>query len=415
MSDTPASPAAPTATTTAAPAVAMPPLVLEAPEPLAPVAAPAAKDAVPLPEATAQQVDAQVQAFMDKLLTEDLHSEAFKSRLDSAFRLGKEEVSSAAAFMTGRFMERNFVGMEDSAAYKAISDLRNQLDELNPGKEGDLLSERKLLGFIPFGNKLQAYFRKYQSAGSQLQKAMEQLHAARDDMHRDAVEIDATRTKLWESMLRLKGAIRFCEQLDARLAQQVESLKTGDPERARALEQEVLFYARQNLADLYTQLAVSVNGYLSLGELKKTAREMMNGCDRVATTGMSALAVAQTVARATGNQIAVMEMLKGVSGTIDNLIQQSSQQLGQHVERTGEFASNPLIGVERLKETFDNTFKAMDAMDTFRSKAIETMGKNNQMMKEQIERAEQYLDRSRGEKAREAMAQAQAVAGPVAL
>ncbi len=363
------------------------------------------------------QVDAQVQAFVDQLLHEDLHSDAFKARMDSAFRLGKQEVSSAASLMTGRFMERNFVGMEDSAAYQAIVDLRGHLDALNPGKEGDLLGQQKLLGFIPFGNKLQGYFRKYQTAGSQLQKTMEQLHAARDDMHRDAVEIEATRGKLWESMLRLKAAVHFCEKLDAKLANQVASLKTSDPERARALEQEVLFYARQNLSDIYTQLAVSVNGYLALGELKKTAREMMNGCDRVATTGMSALAVAQTVARATGNQIKVMEMLQGVAGTIDNLIAQSSQQLGSHVERVGEFSSNPVIGVARLKETFDITFKAMDAMDTFRSKAIESMGHNNTMMKEQMQRAEHYLDRSRVESARQTLAAntQPAPQGPVAL
>jgi uncharacterized protein YaaN involved in tellurite resistance len=404
---------APAAPTTTAPAQTA--FVLQAPEAVAPLPASTARDAVPLPEATSREVDAQVQTFIDKLLTEDLHSDAFKARLDSSFRVGKEEVASSAAFMTGRFMERNFVGMEDSAAYKAIADLRTQLDDLNPGNDGDLLSERKLLGLIPMGNKLQAYFRKYQSAGSQLQKAMTQLHAARDDMHRDAVEIEATRGKLWESMLKLKAAIRFCEELDARLADQVAQLKVSDPERARALEQEVLFYARQNLSDLYTQLAVSVNGYLSLGELKKTAREMMNGCDRIATTGMSALAVAQTVARATGNQIKVMDMLKGVSGTIDTLIAQSSQQLGQHVQRVGEFSSNPLIGVERLKATFDQTFQAMDAMDNFRSQAIDAMGRNNQMMKEQVQRAEQYLDRSRSAQARQALAQATAISGPVQL
>lgn len=386
---------------------------LTPPETLAPLPEPTAKDAVPLSAETSAQVDAQVDSFIGKLLSEDLHSDAFKTRMDSAFRLGKEEVSSAASLMTGRFMERNFVGLEDSAAYKAIADLRGQLDKLNPGRDGDLLAPQKILGFIPFGNKLQTYFRAYQTAGVQLQKTMEQLHTARDDMLRDTVELEATRGKLWESMLRLKAAIRFCEQLDARLASQVAALKTSDPERAKALEQEVLFYARQNLSDLYTQLAVSVNGYLALGELKKTGREVMNGCDRVATTGMSALAVAQTVARATGNQIKVMDMLKGVSGTIESLIAESSKQLGQHVERSGEFAANPLIGVERLKESFDATFKAMDAMDTFRSKAIETMGRNNAMMKTQIERSEQYLDRSRGEKARQAMTQQ--LDGPVAL
>ena len=80
-------------------AAVIPSFVLDAPEPLAAVPALTAKDAVPLPDATAKEVDVQVQGFIDKLMTEDLHSEAFKNRLDSAFRIGKEEVSSAAAFM----------------------------------------------------------------------------------------------------------------------------------------------------------------------------------------------------------------------------------------------------------------------------------------------------------------------------
>ena len=65
--------------------------------------------------------------------------------------------------------------------------MRRQLDTLNPGKEGDLFQPQKLLGFIPFGNRLQNYFRRFESAGGQLQKSMEQLYAARDEMQRDVV------------------------------------------------------------------------------------------------------------------------------------------------------------------------------------------------------------------------------------
>ena len=165
---------------------------------------------------------------------------------------------------------------------------------------------------------------------------------------------------------------------------------------------------------MLTQQAVNVNGYLSLDVLKKTAREMINGCNRVATTGMSALATAQTVARATGNQIEVMQMLQGLSGTIGDLVSETSRQLGQHVEKTGEFASNPLFGIEKLKESFDNTFRAMDAMDNFRSKAIEVMGRNNELMRDQLKRSEDYLDKVRGRQAREA-AQGIGIEGPVKL
>ncbi|MDZ4239762.1 MAG: toxic anion resistance protein [Hydrogenophaga sp.] len=386
---------------------------LTPPEVIEPVGPAVAKTAVPLPPAVSAAVEDQVDRFLAGLLTEDLQSESFRAKLDSAFALGREEVSVAASLMQGRFMERNFMGMESSPAFKAIQEMRGHLDALNPGNEGDLFQPQKLLGFIPFGNRLQSYFRKYQSAGGQLQKSMEQLYSARDDMQRDVVEIEATRTKLWDAMQKLAGAIQFAESLDTQLYSKVEALKATDPQRAKSLEQEVLFYARQNLQDMLTQQAVCTNGYLALDVLKKTGREMMNGCSRVATTGMSALAVAQTVARATGNQIQVMEMLSGVNSTIENLIAETGRQLNTHVDKTTQFAQDPMIGIEKLKEMFDQTFKAMDAMDDFRSKSIAVMGQNNQMMAAEIKRSEQYIDKVRMQQARAATS-AQ-FSGPVKL
>lgn len=386
---------------------------LTPPEVIEPVGQEVAKTAVPLPPAVSAAVEDQVDRFLAGLLTEDLQSESFRAKLDSAFALGREEVSVAASLMQGRFMERNFMGMESSTAFKAIQEMRGHLDALNPGNEGDLFQPQKLLGFIPFGNRLQSYFRKYQSAGGQLQKSMEQLYSARDDMQRDVVEIEATRTKLWDAMQKLAGAIQFAESLDTQLHAKVEALKATDPQRAKSLEQEVLFYARQNLQDMLTQQAVCTNGYLALDVLKKTGREMMNGCSRVATTGMSALAVAQTVARATGNQIKVMEMLSGVNSTIENLIAETGRQLNTHVDKTTQFAQDPMIGIEKLKEMFDQTFKAMDAMDDFRSKSIAVMGQNNQMLAAEIKRSEQYIDKVRMQQAR-AVTSAQ-FSGPVKL
>ncbi|MBK7049441.1 MAG: toxic anion resistance protein [Rhodoferax sp.] len=386
---------------------------LSPPEVITPLSPEVAKTAVPLAKEVQSAVDDQVNRFMEGLLSEDVQSEAFKAKLDSAFALGREEVSVASSLMQGRLMQRNFAGVEDSSAYKAIQDMRGHLDELNPGKEGDLFQPGKILGFIPFGNKLQSYFRKFQSAGTQLQKSMQQIYAARDDMQRDVVDIEATRTKLWEAMQKLAGAIYFAETLDARLAVKVEALNSTDPIKAKALTQEVLFYARQNLQDMLTQQAVCTNGYLALDVLKKTGREMMNGCTRVATTGMSALAVAQTVARATGNQIKVMEMLGGVNSSIENLVAESGRQLGIHVDKSTQFAQNPMLGIEKMKEMFDQTFKAMDAMDNFRVKSIEVMGQNNAIIKEQLARADQYLDRTRQNQAREASKAA--ISGPVAL
>lgn len=386
---------------------------LTPPEVVQPVSDAVAQTAVPLPQELSQAIEDQVDRFVEGLMTEDVQSDGFRAQLDSAFALGREEVSIAASLMQGRLVERNFVGMQDSAAFQAIQDMRRQLDDLNPGKAGDLLQPQKLLGFIPFGNRLQNYFRKFQSAGGQLNQSMEQLYAARDDLQRDVVDIEATRQKLWDAMQKLASAIRFAERLDAKLLAKVEGLRATDALRAKALEQEVLFYARQNLQDMLTQQAVCTNGYLALDVLKKTGREMMNGCSRVATTGMSALAVAQTVARATGNQVEVMQVLSGVNATIEGLMAETGRQLNTHVEKTTQFAQNPMVGIEKLKEMFDQTYKAMDAMDDFRSQAIVVMGQNNAMLAAEMQRAEQYIDKVRMDQARKATS-AQ-LSGPVKL
>lgn len=381
---------------------------LTPPEVMAPVHQDQAVELVTVKPERLSEIERQVESFLGVLMSADLHSQDFKDKLDQTFALGRQEVSVSAALLQSRLLEKNFVSAKDTPAFQAISELRGELDKLNPGNQGNLLEPRRLLGLIPWGNKLQSYFRRYQTAATQIKVIMGQLYAARDEVQKDLLALESQRSRIWDGMQKMAEAIRFAEMLDTRLAQQVEVLRTTDPLRAKALEQEVQFYARQNLQDMLTQQAVSINGYLALDVIKKTGRELINGCTRVATTGMSALAVAQTVARATGNQVEVMDMLQGVSGTIGRLIQQTGEQLNAHVSETTRFAENPLLGIEQIKQMFTQTYQAMDAIDNFRSQAITVMGRNNEILQSELARSREYLDRVRRERAGQAIGDAAA-------
>lgn len=386
---------------------------LAAPETLQPVPVARARELVPIADEMKTRVQDQVDAFVAGLLSEDVTSQNFKAKLDAAFRLGRRQISQTADLTNG-FLKRNFVNMDDSPAWQAISEIRATMDELNPAKAGDLLSPDKILGFIPGGNKLKAYLRKFQSAESHLNDILNDLRRAQEQSQRDLLEIDSIEQKLVEQMRTLQEAIVFAEELDRKLAEQVESLRESDPIRAKALEQEVLFYARQNLGDMLGTKALAVNGYLAMGILRQTGRNVVVGCDRVATNGMMALTIAQTVAIATANQVKTMQMLDGIKGQIENLTVQTSEMLGTHVGNVAEFSKNPLLGVETLKRAFDATFKAMDAMDTFRTQAIGAMGQNITEMKKLVEQGEVYVNRA--QVAASAMAAPAALPqGPVAL
>ena len=63
----------------------------------------------------------------------------------------------------------------------------------------------------------------------------------------------------------------------------------------------------------------------------------------------------------------------------------------------------------------DIDIKIMFGMDNFTNKAIESMGRNNKLMIEQIGRAKTYIDKERHEKSREALAKDLQISGPVTI
>ena len=391
------------------------PLTLTMPQPLTPVKQPDAASAmVPLKEETRSAAVAQADQFVADLLHMDVTSGDFRSRVDSAFRLGRKEIGDSA-LLTGKFMEKNFVGDADNPAFKVMNEMRGLFESLDPGKEGDLLSPHKILGMIPFGNRLQAYLHRFDSASGSLRKLIDNIYGVEDELARDDQELFATMNKILDAMVKLKAVDIFIEHLDETLTEAVAKLRGADPSRAKAIEQEVLFYARQASLDVKTQMLVCINGYKMLEGLRKTGRELQNGCDRMATIGMSSLSIAVTLARAQGYQMKVMDALKQGSAAIEGLMASTAKMFGDHVDRVVEFQTNPLIGVQTLKASFDAVFKGLDKMDEFRSKSIESMGTNITLLKGILADGDSRMKREQTAVKAIAEATTGTPAGPVSL
>src|SRR5580704_19006105 len=115
----------------------------------------------------------------------------------------------------------------------------------------------------------------------------------------------------------------------------------------------------------------------------------------MAAIGMSSLSIAVTLARAQGYQMKVMDALKQGSAAIEGLLASTSKMFGDHVDRVIEFETNPLIGVQTLKASFDTVFAGLDKLDEFRSKNIETMGANITMFKGLLAEGEARMNREK--------------------
>jgi uncharacterized protein YaaN involved in tellurite resistance len=398
-----ASAAAPSGVATsvdAAPASDTGTLTLTPPAPVAAVAAPQAQEAVKLDPATVTKLDGMVKGYLDAISSLDVNDPKFDARVGDIRKLGDEDIK-ASAQVSSRLLDRPVAAMQhggisgSSAVSTSLIQLRRQIDDLDPAHQGDLLSAHKILGIIPFGDRLRDYFGKYQSAQSHINAIITSLYHGQDTLQQDNADLEQEKANLWTIMERLREYIYLAQKLDAGLTARIAQIQTTDPERAKVLNEDMLFYVRQKVQDLATQLAVSVQGYLALDVIRRNNLELIKGVDRATTTTVSALRTAVIVAQALVDQKLVLDQITALNSTTSNLIESTSVLLRQQSGVINEQAASSTIDIKKLQTAFDNIYATMDEIDSFKLKALDNMSQTVDALTTQIGKAQTYLDRAR--------------------
>jgi uncharacterized protein YaaN involved in tellurite resistance len=122
--------------------------------------------------------------------------------------------------------------------------------------------------------------------------------------------------------------------------------------------------------------------------------------DRASTTTISALRTAVMVAQALTNQKMVLEQVKALNTTTENMIVATSEMLKTQSGEIHQQASSSMIGVEKLQQSFDNVFATMDMISDYKVQALDSMKQTVDALTGQVQRAQKYLDQVREEEAR---------------
>ena len=178
---------------------------LEPPAAVAAVPPESASGKIRLKNEDLVELDRQVDQFIQEITQHDSQSPEFKTALERIHSMGQRDIEAAAS-MSNRMLERPVSAMtngmfdEGSGLGMNLIALRRQVEELDPSRQGDLFAPRKLLGLIPFGNKLHDYFQRYQSAQSHLNGIIESLKRGKDELMRDNAAIEQEKATLWTLM-----------------------------------------------------------------------------------------------------------------------------------------------------------------------------------------------------------------------
>ncbi len=372
-------------------------LTLEPPAPVQAVSETAAPKMAPqVPAAALPGLDAKVDGYLQALMTAETKSPTFDAKATDVRTMGDADIRRAAessnrllrtpvkALKEGGLSETGKVG-------KTLLDLRRTVEDLDPSQAK---GAKKVLGMIPFGDKVTDYFRKYQSAQSHLDGILHALRDGQDELQKDNTALTMEKQNLWDSMGRLNQYVYIAERLDARLTAEIATLEATDPEKATALKQDVLFYVRQKHQDLLTQLAVSIQNYLAIDITIKNNLELIKGVDRATTTTISALRTAVIVAQALGNQKLVLDQITALNTTTSNLIQSTSEMLRDNSVKIQEQAASATIGLPQLQAAFANIYQTMDAIDTYKVQALDTMAATIGTLETEVAKSQAYLERA---------------------
>ena len=371
-------------------------LTLDAPAPMQQVGATSAPKMAPaVPAAAVPMLDQKVDGFLDALMKSESKSPEYEAKANEMRTMGDDDIRRAAE-SSNRLLQSPVKALQEgglasgSKVGKTLLELRRTVEDLDPSQAQ---GAKKVLGMIPFGDKISDYFRKYQSAQSHLNGILHSLRNGQDELQRDNVALNLEKQQLWDSMGRLNQYIYIAEKLDAKLAAQIATLDATDPEKAKALREDVLFYVRQKHQDLLTQLAVSIQNYLAIDIVIKNNIELIKGVDRATTTTISALRTAVIVSQALSNQQLVLDQITALNTTTSGLIERTSEMLKDNSIRIQEQAASATIGLPQLQRAFQNIYATMDAIDTFKVQALDNMAATIGTLETEVAKSRSYLDR----------------------
>ena len=375
-----------------------PVITLEAPQPVAVVPQDEADQLVKLDLTKVPELDAKVHDFVMHVLQTPVNTSGFDEKVNAIHQLGSAEIR-ASAQIANRMLDRPAKSMDkalfdNSPIAKSLTELRSVVEELDPTRQGSLSSPRKFLGIIPMGKSVQDYFRKYQSSQTHINAIIESLYHSKDELMKDNASIEQEKVNMWALMQSLRQYIYVGQKIDERLEQKIGELEATDPEKARVVKEELLFYVRQKNMDFLTQLAVNIQGYLALDMIRKNNLELIKGVDRATTTTIAALRTAVMVSQALSSQKLVLDQINALNATTSSLIESTSVMLKRQTAQVHEQASGSSVDLEKLQKSFNHIYETMQAIDAFKVKALGNMQQTLHVLTQEVDRAQTYLDRS---------------------
>ncbi len=354
--------------------------------------------ALPEPE-PGDELQAKAVEQVDRLLAVDPADEdsrnAAREAIDSMGRDLQQRSAARSRMLQAPLRDISHASEDGGPVAKSLSDLRIEVEELDPGKvDMEAGWFTRLVGRLPgVGTPLKRYFMRYESSQTQIDAIVRSLENGRDQLKRDNITLSEDQKQMRELTMSLTEQVALAQALDAAVVTKLEREISVDDPRRQFVEEDILFAIRQRTVDLQQQLAVNQQGVLATELIIRNNRELIRGVNRALDVTISALQVAVTVALALAHQKIVLDKIEAINTTTSEMIAGTAARLKTQGAAIHQQASGTMLDMDALRTAFEDIDIALDEISMYRREALPTMASTILELDQLTAQSEAAIDR----------------------
>ncbi len=323
----------------------------------------------------AKAVDAAAVEKGEEIANVNLDSFVDRAEISKAINdLGLDIMERSAAknaILAKRVGDLSRGGSETGEVAKNLEDLAIRMRDLDPSGI-DFAKHGPLSGIF---NPVRRYFERYKSADAEIAEIVKSLERGRTTLKQDNVTLELEEGAMRDLTKQLNQKLEMAVDLDAYLTAKVDELRAmgTDEERAKFLEEEVIFPLRQKIIDFQQLLVVNQQGIVAMDVVRRNNLELVRAVDRAEHVTVASLRTAVTVAGALYNQKIVLDKISALNSTTSNMIEATSRMLKEQGVQVQRQATEASVSPEVLKQAFADALSALNDISEYKQRALPQM------------------------------------------
>ena len=313
------------------------------------------------------ELNKEADLYVQKLNSE--HNADLSQVLSQLADLGDKEQRDAGQTLTA--LKRPVTAMmngKNEDIPKTLLDLRKVVSELDPSSL-QATGMKRIMFKVFKKNPMETYVHKYQSIDKQIEEIIKALLVGRDNLREDSIGLEMLKEQSQQKIHALDKQV----YLGKKLADMLE-VEKQNPERQKdvVLINDALEKILVRTRNMQQAKSVLLQSIASVDIIKKNNEKLTEAIRNAITMTQNVVTVSAAIQLALTNQRKTIDAVNATNEAIESMILSNSQALKQNTEETTKLLENPAIGMEKLRESFQNVFAAIEASEKSTERIIES-------------------------------------------